>query len=1081
MATFTQLGFKLVFKKPCIFSIEHPIDDSSVKEQKLYILPETINGKTTAIKSGSGADQRMIFPPGILPSNKIRYSIYAENHPEDTGGQAAQLSATSALLTRGFFPLSVLDVTFQRSAIVFAITCFNGVDVIDLDEKNFKRTKDGIKVSHNIFRVIYAGTSPLVPSEKERKEMGKETEGIDYWITIGPYLSSNLSQGTTLSNDAPFDVKNYYESYSGKNKFFADTASNTIKAESPSSIKYVSYIGIDKPIFRDLVILVASSQSTEVGMSGSTLTISPRVESSRTARILRFSWINTSENEKEETYQWRLSESFGFSPQKIAENPGTQNYDNDVTNHYVYNLNDSTYPDWESLPAPNIYKTAYYPSHAKELMNPSSYYYDPSFNFSILEQDYSPEIVRDIKDTKKTENNTKEEKNKSYVIFPNEYQFFPEGNPALLSGLNAICPSQLTRQQLAHSFSFTSPIIISSFGSNTRMGPEYYVNIRGSDFTTIKDFALLVKGIPGICLSSSYDPATQTSSLFEIKPIKDGSIATERTLDDNRWASGNKIFVPIFEKTKFLSGEYPFKTGGGAVFLPEQKEFLNSVSELSISLPQDALVTKVSLITEKDSISGDTFKLFVSSSDSEDPDIELTMGDVPPNETGAMLVSILPLNYKTFKTGGGFYGISSIWGAITNDQIAPTLIPYYDNLTSGAWLEYSDNQIKQMPMLSFPVDCQSISSIIDYVTGNTIVACENNGRIDLGIRSQYYGPFLPVRDVTLRIPDDDISTESKEEKVLPSVSKPYLVIDISTGVLYLFYIYKKKLIVKQIPEEIFKDINLNIQKNGYDPIYESIAIKTIHSTKSCLVYDGGGEGEDQQSILKDLQIGVIKDASTRSFVKDPEYIENYCAFCDNIGYLYSVIQTSERIVILRSPNLGDSWEQITDNELSFYPNKKVLINGVITTENDPDNTTIVEDRKKAKNPYVMIDMSIQSCIMFYCVESSLLCIKFPVEILQGDKEYISIILSEYIKPKLIFGKINMDMIKRGISPINSESSNKESNEGDNDIGIISQRITGIITQNGYYRIFFQDDKFKLRSMISNNLGSTWTFDEDFKL
>jgi len=69
--------------------------------------------------------------------------------------------------------------------------------------------------------------------------------------------------------------------------------------------------------------------------------------------------------------------------------------------------------------------------------------------------------------------------------------------------------------------------------------------------------------------------------------------------------------------------------------------------------------------------------------------------------------------------------------------------------------------------------------------------------------------------------------------------------------------------------------------------------------------------------------------------------------------------------------------------------------------------------------------------------------------------------------------VTEDMVERGITYGNSELVNKEP-----PVKATPQKVTGVITHNGAYRVFFKDDQGKLRSIVSMDLGKSWLLDED---
>jgi len=1026
---FLQQGYKLVFKKPCL-AYKETAGYAQVPNRPIYI------------KIGNGSDKRGKPPAGTTPTSSLRYSMYIESSASDTGtSNIADLSATAMVATRGYFPIPIVGVTFQRSSVVFCNTFFEGSDFIDVPVSSLTKTDKGIKVPTTIFRVVHAGVEKLIP-EKTDKD-------LSYWMTIGPYLSTNLAGGTTLTDDAPFDIKQLFKAGTSN----VDTASDTIKVSG--SPEYVSYVGITKPLFRDVIMTSASTSTDGFAINGSyTQVTNPTPISSAQAKVLRFAWVSVG-TEKEPRYQWRLAETFGVPPALIpvVEPPpglSEKNDPTDVKDHYVYDLNETTYPDWQGFyPSLRILKKGYSVAYAKAKMDTESVFYDAEFSAKILNQNAIAEVVTGTGDQKS-------------VLVSNAVDFYPDSATTLLTGYGAVCGVPATVGGLRgtsinrQTYVYTSPRFVMAFGSNSRMGTEYHCTLNGSTPIESADAAFLVRTLAAPSVCSTYDACLESSSIFTIAAMGDYTSIVERSVDDSRWAFSNIPKAPESQSSHFIIGEYPYRSEGSLVFLPELPSLEAETADGKFSIPGGKIPVMVVLKVVEDGDTEGTFKLYQSAGQQGTPSYELSLGELSASASGTINIIIPTKTYGSYAAGGGIESVEDVKGCSPGTVIASVLEPYTEGTFPDDMSKYSDAQVSKISELQFPVKANSVSATTDCVSGYSIMAYEIEGHINLGFRSSHFGPFVSIRDVILRVPNDETDGTS-----LPIATKPVLMSDMNTRSMLLFYIYKDRLLAKRIPQEVLEDLIGSTPSFAADPEKEALAIKQMHMLTSSVIY----ASIDDTALSGDMSAGAIRSIVDLEVPVTLGAINEYCVFTDQIGYIYSVVQTDKQLYVFRSYNGGDSWENLLPDGFSFYPPKG----------ENPSETEKLVDAATPQRPFVLVDWPSQTGHFFYFVEDNILLFNFPVEVLRESKDALAEELSLFIHPKVVVGQLTADMAERGITYGNQELSNKNP-----PIKATPQKVSGVITKNGAYRVFFKDNNDVLRSIVSFNMGNVWLLDEDIK-
>jgi hypothetical protein len=1103
-ASLRQQGFRLSTSTPCLLSDSSPL--AVAGSTKAYKIPGiTARGSSSAETAGvwikSGANIRATPPPGVFPSQEFRYSFYQEVLPSggDGGATSSEISRRFFENTRGLVIGLVKDIQIERSAMMTAITVFEGIDIIDLPASQFKRTEKGIEVPHLVYKVIHAGAEKLV---------SKEGFGLDYWITVGPYLEDNLAQGMVLSDNPPFDVKKNNDDILNR-QFFVDTASTVIRVDGDAN--FVSYVGILRPMWRDVIMTSGSSKEETTFAFGTPLDIATEAGrfteekgeiSSHPALVLRYTWDDFG-TEEEPKRQWRLSESFNVDPEQKVQQPAGVELPGEfrLGRHYVYDLNDKTYPETDGVPIPRILKRAYTKEHAIAKLNLTSSHFDEGFRAVIVQQDASAETVQNP--------TAPGDPAKSIVLLPNDIEFFAQGVPQYLGGTPALCASTIFGTSDRHAYLFTSPKFLGAFSTNVRVGEEYYGLLRARLQSAILG-AVLVR-TPAIgWVSASYDPCMLTTSLLDVAGSVDAPVVVERTFDDNRW---EKVDLPIPEpeRGQFLLGEHPYKNGGAAALLPKTEETDVVIGQDGLVVPNDKIIAGVGLNVEEDAggTGQGTGKLFTSRTE---PEVELSLGEVAPPRSGRMVVNVPSLDYTAFAPGGGLKELDKLYVADRAGKIADSLVAPQEVVDDAdgnpvAWLNASNTQINQVGEMVFPVPARSVTAQLDCNNGFTVIAYETEGRIDLGLRATHYGSFTPVRDVVLRIPEEEVEG-GNEQISLPAASKPYLVPDKDTTLWFLFFVYKRKIFLKKIPEEIFKDLARQITSNSFTPQTEANAVRTLHSIAVTLIYDSTGEtdeGSGGGSIAEDIDAQIIENgedkeeeeeatspasfgiipfvpfgvqrfvaAVSEEIAEDerpatPRFLIDYSAFRDNKGNVFLIVYDTQRTWLFRSLNSGRSYRSILPATFSFLP----------LTDEEKEEREQFEGSfaNPVQYPYVLVDESTHNCHLFFFSEAALLLHTFPIETLLLEPDKIEEALA-LIKPRFLHGRLTKTLVDRGIVPIRPNRTPEEE-ESSSLATVPAQRVSGVITTSGYLRVFFKDEDGIVASLISSNSGATWFTDQEY--
>lgn len=988
------------------------------------------------------ADPRGKFRPGMVPSKTLSYRVYTQLVVSTTSTQNVLSSQVGNPLGGGLVSLFVQasvqsDVAFATGIARASVLLFEGHDVIDIPTDDMPFEDGVLTLPGNPFRLIHAGESTLVPDN--------DTKGVAYWAALAYHgnLDGNVLAGSAITEDAPFDVKQAVDPQGAK---FVDTASNKVRINGDKP-RFISYVEIDKPIFRDVVVTKSSVQAFGFNnpLSGFLLDGTALLGPPETY-VLRFAFVNVSQDPDTTRFQWRLAESMGIKPDSIEQTPADlQGLLTDAekaelaistaTNHFAYDLSDLESDDTTEANNFSAYKPlkkAYNTAYAKAKQDPGNKYFDKNFKATIFDQATG----------------------------------LGQGS-GLTTGL-AVAPfgrgGAGFSGSLSTEFMYTSPSMITNSSGKARIGTEYNGQIFGGRFLGgSTDFWLLAKTIESKSgMSCTYDPCMKNAYLYDVVSFSQGSTAVERTLDDLRWATG-------FEKRPsqddgMLLGEYPFRSEGAAILLPDQVQIEADITEDGIVMPAQKFATNA--LFETGPSPSEPAGLFSSQSLEGDPVFQASLISA---EEGTVLIGLPPTSFGGFKPGGGFASISELFGVGVGDVLLEAM-PGVE--TTG---DKSTDQIATIGELKWPIPISNTSVAMDCTTGYFFLAFEDDDRVDIAFKTSYGAPFGIIRDVILRIPDDEDAqnnnrprrTDTRETKAssdasdLPPATLPYLVTDGPAKVLYLFYSYKGKLLCKKIAYEILVPTKSNLD-NKYDLSKEAEIAGKVHGIAPSLVFDPSANAPSSdgqsQSLAADIRAGavrVIEDpTATKPAQGESRSMDQYSVILDRQGYLFAFVQSGGKIVIRRSLDMGDTWTNILPSGFSFIPGK---------------------DMGDLEAPFVMYDSTQDVILLFYVLNGTLLFQRLSANILRKEPDVIAGAL--ILVPKALFGSITKQMVDNGVVPTLSIFAGL-ANDGK---AVPAQRLAGYITSTGQYRVFLKDSDGLLLSLISSNSGEEWLSETEYEM
>jgi hypothetical protein len=334
-----------------------------------------------------------------------------------------------------------------------------------------------------------------------------------------------------------------------------------------------------------------------------------------------------------------------------------------------------------------------------------------------------------------------------------------------------------------------------------------------------------------------------------------------------------------------------------------------------------------------------------------------------------------------------------------------------------------------------------------------------------------------IRDIVLRVQNED--SEEGEEPSLPPAAMPNIVFNAKWGVLIITYLYKGSLLAKIVPSNIIT--GSTTRENGRVTVEsESRVIQRMHSILPMFSYD-------PEKISNELAIEMFMDklvlidpAQSTKVNDDVVAIHSYTAFVGNDNVIHIFIEDESRIIAIKSPDGGISWQKTFDDD------------GIFVFPDEPDflgSEAESQVADEARFPHILFDQKKNQCSLFFFVDENLLVTEFPAEILANTPENATKIYRDLV-PNFIFGTPNPDVFRRKFTTrgvpyarneeavfLIPEEDREESEEGDFEEAATPQSIGAVFTRQGQRRVFFKDNEGRLRSLTASDIS--WRLDENF--
>lgn len=975
----------------------------------------------------------------LVPANSFSYEIFEDIKSFGTVRRNININAGSfGTLGAGFAGIGGAAVTASEPTqlILNAVsrTCligFEGHDVVDAPTKDMIKGGN-ISCPTNVFYPIYSGSKFIAKKDdkfpvKTALEYNKKSpeNGIK-----GMIPSDYLPLDSVLNEKGLFSPV-ARAAYKGG----IDTGSNLINGSG----EFVSYVAIDKPIFRDVIVSAYSTLVQGILFGDS---FSDRFSSGYffSVYVIRYSMINSGTNESP-NFRWKMTESFGIDVENKIETPisAYKKYSDMINKsehakHYVYNTNeegDELKVDFiKSTPLKKAYSTG----HALSMMDPSDSLYDPNFNG----------VVSNIKKGSVFAQSNLQLKDFSVLL---------GGSPISLTGMS-------------QKRTYTSPIFDVNYNENFRLGVEYSVlrNPSNGSLAAVQypnKITLLVKTKPSTHgIGAYHDPCIDAIITVSV----DGGTATQRVFGDSGWTT--KALAPVQGFLKaFLVGEFPYKTGGASCLFPRQEskgdiEFKPGTAG-NIKVSSTVTVTSV-VVSLPEVINIESPPVLSFSQGLEEAVLEIQLPSQNERGEKEMQIQIPPFDYSKFD-------IKNASGATVKAFYYAKKAKFLESLEKITPVD-SDvlfSQISEIKEDEYPILASSatVASLNEF--GNSFIAFSTENTIHFGFRSCYSHPYSLVRDVILRFPEN--KTESTQRAV---ATGPFLIADPDTDSAYLFYLYKGRIVLKIIPYEMFiplKETDYGV--NGYTPQTEANLIAKMYRLGARVCYDGYIK-DKKDKIQEDLESGYLsvnnndKDSGLGT---DETNLSHFSACLGNQGH-YLAIEDGMHLILRKSFDKCKTWSDI------FSPGARL-----IKAANDSDLAD-----QDGTYPMIFCDKSTGIVFLFMCIETSLVMMRIPEEILLNDQRRASEIIKN-IEVELIFGVLSEDMEKRGIIASNAVKEREKMDKGKSETGgtvsepeeIPPQRVAVAKTEFGSLRLFYVDDELLMRSLISSDAGRTWLTEKQF--
>lgn len=1006
-------------------------------------------------------DPRGIMPPGTAPASQLSYELF-EDIKEFLN--VSNFRRAGGGVDLGFALAVGSSTLLSRSTV--SLVFFEGHDVIDQPIEDFEVVPGGIRTPTKVFLPLYAGAKWITKGkdlavESAREYFHRSSENVigDCEPSISPPLDSLSATNGVFPKDPPtFPI--------------IDTASDIIRLKGPAS--FVSYVAIDQPLFRDVVTLTSSTQTSGVffGNLYKVSTVAPYGNPPTAVRIMRYAFVNTALPDEAPLFQWRLAESFGAKAQQVEPTPKTLSLTPEEQAidflestpshlHLVYNLNDSG-PDITPEEIPTPVKTGYSPALARAKMDPTSSFFDKNFKGKIIETKTNSIFFQDRLQIKKIFVLRPSTRKTTVVLNENGQS---EEVESLVGTLGAGTDTVIINRV------YTSPFCNVQLSANARMGLEYSLRRFARSVLTLDRVITLVGSSPtNLVLSAFHDPCIDATLVHSI----DFEQVVERVFYDADWADSGIAPIPT-TLNKFMIGESPQRSSGKSAIIPVQSLSTASIGlspsgklgVRSISVPPNEFLTAFKVIgtgPRDNPAEIPIVKLFLNNDATGDPAYEVAVPQ--SNEPTPRLIPIPAARYQSLIVEPFSIHPEEFLSA-KEEFLTPVGTPTLEVD------EITELQLADLKEETFPVKSIGVSAISMSKFGHACMAFERENRIDLAYRVSNLQPWIPIRDVVKRIPEDFVSGVStlNSSKTFPSVSGPFLLADVPLGNMYMFYIYKDRLVMKTIPVDLLTRNTSLINDPRFDPIVEADLIASLHALTPVVVFDGD---------IPDPTVGIQADINFNSIRGDfivpddndenssPPKILTHSHIISPAGNIFSLIEANQRIRLVTSSDRGMTWSNVLPPDFFFYPQL-----------DDADKPVRrAEQGTEAQGASCHYFESTKTIGVTFVVESALLYMSIPEQILIQDPETAATALAG-INPQVIFGELSDDMKNRGIFSQPSVLERKESLQEEFNEKVSPHRMAASSTRAGHFRLFFFNQDQKLKSLISSDGGLAWSSEEQY--
>ena len=1000
------------------------------------------------------SDPRGVLPSSVVPSKTLSYEIYEEvkefptfiNPNQAVLGQIGAAGilggiggAVIGTLIQAGLGQSLAGQVFARSQTMVSLIAFEGKDVIDLPTNDLVFDGTALVVPDNVFLPVYAGSNLFMPP------METETFATKAAREYRAKSPSNMVQQIRPSINPPLDSMTnpaaWWTNFRTAPNRFVDVGSNAIILNGSAS--YVSYVACSKPLFRDVVYLSSGAVGQGLIQPSNNLLLSfagPWPADSTIVQVFRYAWVDINEGTGQPaSYQWRLSESFGVIPANIEQTPpgAVGNDSSEIQKHYAYNTGDAS-PDIDNSTWPGkILKTGVSPAFAAIKMNESSPFYDRNFKTKIVPLASGQTFGQGRLQIKKV-----------FGFTPGVTTTVTVGGQTIPNDFNTDYASNVLLTERV----YQSPYFQLDMSRNGRLGLEYAVHepanshVFGADeVITLASTSPAVGGLGAFCIPSMR---------ITICSFADNGIATYRAFDDSQILS---MTIASSRLNAFLLAEILQESGGTALFCPSYRVDIGvSGTSGTATIPSGIIPVSISVSAPVAFSKPTILRTYAGSSPRGSPLFEVVL---PAGTKGVeMEVPLPPIAFGSFDIENpSEASVLKISGTRTQFLEAVTTVAALSPATPNDAI--SDWQLKALPAETFPLKATGVSSAYSS-KGTAFVACENGGRIDMGVKfSAIKFPYLPIRDICMRIPAN-FTTGMLNQKAtgLPTASQPCLLLEQTMNKVLLFYHYKNRILVKGIPAEIFGQENAPQDGSQYVPEIEARLAKRIQRMVPYIAYDGNQDGTD---LAIDISLGAVANIATATGPISPNTpgIRYFSACKTDCGMLLCFLQDNDKIIARRSGDGGLSWTDVFPPDTAFVP---VSQGGSVP---EAPSCFFFE------HGYIAL---------FVILENALLLFRLPQEMFLFSpaqaKAYLGKIPPEFIYGPLVQGSLPAALSNRGIIVPSAVIQRQESGKTES---ISPQRVSIVRSSTGVLRLFFADKDSRLQTLISADGGMSWQTEKQF--